>query len=408
MAEKVQVLGKGDVEAQEYELEPLKSEETQAQEPDAAAGQGAPQVAPASPQQGQQEAGSMLHMKALSLFVLTGSQALLPLQVAWTRRKNVEAGVPLYLNTSVVVGAEAIKFCISFMLLCSEESFGGATAAVRTKFCVERTDTLKVAVPGFLYTIQAALVYYAMDNLSPPIFQVTYQLKILTTALLSVVMLSKPLGGLKWFALFLLTIGAGMVQVGNADSAKSSSQEKDMSAAVVGLVALLCACFTSGLAGVWLEKMLKQTKASIWMRNVQLAFFGFIIAVITAYVKDGPKIMKYGMFGGFGWREQLLTLHQGVTGLASAAVLKYADNILKCFAGVAAILIVSVGTAISSPETFELDIMFVCGSGIVTMAICLYNLGCPTCATDMYEQVVQSVEPSNNADLPASASAKVS
>jgi UDP-sugar transporter A1/2/3 len=320
-------------------------------------------------------------MKAISLVVLTGSQALLPMQVAWTRRENVARGDPLYLNTSVVVGAEAIKLVISFMLLCSENSsLKVTTDAVRQKFCVERVDTLKVAVPGFLYTIQAALVYYAMDTLSPPIFQVTYQLKILTTAMLSVVMLQRPLGCLKWFSLLMLTAGAALVQVGNAADGKSSSESKDIGSGIVGLIALLCACFTSGLAGVWLEKMLKQTKASIWMRNVQLAFFGVIIAIITAFAKDGPKIMEFGLFGGFGWREQLLTFHQGVTGLASAAVLKYADNILKCFAGVSAILITSVATAINAPDSFTPDFKFIGGSGLVMMAIFLYNLGCPTCA----------------------------
>lgn len=197
-------------------------------------------------------------------------------------------------------------------------------------------------------------------------------------------MLAKPLGCLKWFSLFTLTVGAALVQIGNADNATSSSQSKDVSAGTVGLIAVLCACFTSGLAGVWLEKMLKQTETSIWMRNVQLASFGLVIAIITAFAKDGSKIMQYGLFGGVGWRELLLIFHQGAAGLASAAVLKYADNILKCFAGVAAILIISVGTAISSPDSFKLDLMFVCGAGLVMLAVCLYNLDCPTCVTKIY------------------------
>jgi len=146
----------------------------------------------------------------------------------------------------------------------------------------------------------------------------------------------------------------------------------------MSLVAVVCACFTSGLAGVWLEKMLKGTDDSIWMRNVQLAFFGFCIAIMTAFAKDGPNIMEFGLLAGFGWRELLVTLSTSVGGLASAAVLKYADNILKCFAGVSAILIISVATAINAPDSFTPDFMFIGGSGLVMMAICLYNLGCPT------------------------------
>ena len=43
--------------------------------------------------------------------------------------------------------------------------------------------------------------------------QVTYQLKILTTALFSVCMLHKKLGILKWVSLVLLMIGVTLVQV---------------------------------------------------------------------------------------------------------------------------------------------------------------------------------------------------
>lgn len=43
-----------------------------------------------------------------------------------------------------------------------------------------------------------------------------------------------------------------------------------MSGQVVGVLAVLTACCSSGFAGVYFEKILKGTKASIWMRNVQL------------------------------------------------------------------------------------------------------------------------------------------
>ena len=38
----------------------------------------------------------------------------------------------------------------------------------------------------------------------------------------------------------------------------------------IGLVAVLSACFSSGFAGVYFEKILKGTKQSIWLRNIQL------------------------------------------------------------------------------------------------------------------------------------------
>lgn len=38
----------------------------------------------------------------------------------------------------------------------------------------------------------------------------------------------------------------------------------------VGLMSVLMACVSSGFAGVYFEKILKETKQSVWVRNIQL------------------------------------------------------------------------------------------------------------------------------------------
>lgn len=53
------------------------------------------------------------------------------------------------------------------------------------------TDLLKMAVPACLYVLQNNLNYVAVSNLDGPTFQLLYQLKILTTALFSVLMLKR-------------------------------------------------------------------------------------------------------------------------------------------------------------------------------------------------------------------------
>lgn len=48
-----------------------------------------------------------------------------------------------------------------------------------------------MAVPSCLYVVQNNLKYLAISNLEGPTFQLLYQLKILSTAIFSVVMLNR-------------------------------------------------------------------------------------------------------------------------------------------------------------------------------------------------------------------------
>jgi len=38
----------------------------------------------------------------------------------------------------------------------------------------------------------------------------------------------------------------------------------------IGLMAVVVACLTSGFSGVYFEKILKGSKTSLWIRNIQL------------------------------------------------------------------------------------------------------------------------------------------
>ena len=51
---------------------------------------------------------------------------------------------------------------------------------------------------------------------------------------------------------------------------KANTKERTLSTQLIGLIAVLIACFSSGFAGVYFEKLLKGSKVSLWMRNVLL------------------------------------------------------------------------------------------------------------------------------------------
>ena len=147
-------------------------------------------------------------------------------------------------------------------------------------------------VPSAVYLIQNNLLYVAASNLDVATYQITYQLKILTTAMFAVTMLNKKLISTQWLSLLILIAGVAMVQLSDVKESKSSANVAEQSK-IVGFTAALSACCLSGFAGVYFEKILKGSDVSVWMRNVQLALLSVPMGLITSYVSDGDKVDKY-------------------------------------------------------------------------------------------------------------------
>ena len=196
----------------------------------------------------------------------------------------------------------------------------------------------------------------------------TYQLKILTTAVFSVVMLGRQLVRLQWLALVILFIGVSIVQVSECREKEvnvSSSIERN---SVKGFVAVCASCVLSGFAGVYFEMILKGTKQSIWMRNVQLGFMGIIIGIVIMLAQNGVSVVTDGFFFGFNFAVWIVILLQSFGGLVVAVVVKYADNILKGFATSAAIIL----SCVLSMYFFGFTISFQFSVGVVLVISAVY------------------------------------
>lgn len=229
-----------------------------------------------------------------------------------------------------------------------------------------RADNWKLAIPACLYTLQNTLQYVAVSNLDAATFQVTYQLKILTTALFSVTMLHRSLSLKKWISLLLLTAGVAIVQLPSpgGSTAAASTQSSDSTDAnhqrrsatyegihgdnsaepemnrTIGLIAVAIACTISGLAGVYFEKVLKGSSTTLWVRNIQLSFYSLFPAFFIGVVfKDGSGIVQRGFFDGYNGVVWTAIAFQAAGGIVVALCVNFADNIAKNFATSISILI---------------------------------------------------------------------
>jgi len=321
-------------------------------------------------QQSKSAAKANPSLKYWSLVILTIQNASLILMIRYSRILPGDR----YITSTAVVLAELLKVCACLgITLFQIKDFQEWLRHLHSNIILQPIDTLKVAVPSLIYVIQNNLQYVAISNLDAATFQVTYQLKILTTAIFSVVMLGKHLNRLKWISLLILFIGVAMVQLQPAKipAKKTQSSGDGTQNPMVGLLAVIASSLCSGFAGVYFEKILKGTPGSIWLRNIQMGIFGVFLGVGGMLINDGSTVSKKGFLFGYSTIVWIVISMQAFGGLLVAVVVKYADNILKGFAtSFSIILSCIVSVYIFS---FTVSVQFLLGTLLVIMAIVLYS-----------------------------------
>ncbi|XP_068280782.1 UDP-galactose translocator [Nyctibius grandis] len=307
-------------------------------------------------------------VKFASLGVLVLQNASLVLSIRYVRTLPGERFLP----TTAVVMAEAMKggACLLLLLVQHRGSVRQTAVTLHEAVVGQFGDTLRLAVPSLIYTLQNNLQYVAISNLPAATFQVTYQLKILTTALFSVLLLGTSLSRPQWLSLALLFAGVALVQAEQARPAPTAAPLPPQSYPL-GLVAVVASCLSSGFAGVYFERLLKTTGGSIWLRNVQLGAVGTALGLAAMVAAEGSAVAALGFFYGYNPAVWAVVVNQAAGGLLVAVVVRYADNILKGFA--TALSIVASTAASVHLFGFRPRGPFLAGTAMVLAAVYLYG-----------------------------------
>jgi UDP-sugar transporter A1/2/3 len=379
--------------------------------------------------------------KHAALILLTFQNSALNLIMHYSRIMP-SSGDHRYFTSTAVLLNEVIKLALSLTLAIHETSKTLAPSTPATVLfeqiynSVFSVDGWQLAIPATFYTLQNMLQYNAVSNLDAVHVQVLYQLKILITALLSVVLLRRSLSVKRWASLIILTFGVSIVSLPSSDSVADSlffhsltdhffprsmhelgqlaevlpdphlsrriddldefsaephlmrrsasyqgiaddlPQADPLMNYSVGIASVLVAAVVSSLAGVYFEKILKEstTQANVWIRNVQLSLYSLVAAFFMGVVwQDGAGIREHGFFEGYNWVVWSLILLQAVGGLIASIVIRDVGNIVKNFA-------TSISIVISFLISrwmfgFEATPMFLLGISLVLLATYLYNGG---------------------------------
>jgi len=189
--------------------------------------------------------GVDIRLVVLCLLVVQNACQMMSMRYSRVGAAAAVAGTP-YLASTAVVLSEVLKVAACFVILAFTHK-GKTLPMLYEQVLVNWQDTLKVSVPAFVYMLQNNLLYVATANLDAATCQITYQLKILTTALFTVTMLGRTISVQKWAALVILVAGIALVQLPSLAAKGATSAAVGNPA--VGLAAVVVACFMSGFAG---------------------------------------------------------------------------------------------------------------------------------------------------------------
>ncbi|KAJ6050072.1 hypothetical protein N7444_006788 [Penicillium canescens] len=333
------------------------------------------------------------------------------------------AGGKRYLTSTAVFLVEVVKLAISLTMALYNVSKTAPPSMPATSLFFSLTsavftgDSWKMAIPAGLDVLSNSLLYIALSNLRAATFQVTFQLKFLTTAIFGLMLLRRSIAPRKWGLLLLLVVGVALVQIPDAStermlqddhanhyfprsleewkavkqgsSSGSSLQkrsatyegiEEDILTAdphlnsTIGLLATIGAALASGLASTYFEKVLKDSSnhISLWVRNVQLAIYSIFPALFIGIVfRDGEKIAEDGFFQGYNWAVWSTIVIQALGGIVSAFYVSHAHKDARSLATTVNIILSIIGSIWLFD--FEVSASFLLGSAAVLVATHYYG-----------------------------------
>lgn len=278
-----------------------------------------------------------------------------------------ESGKILYQVSTVVFLSEILKLVICVIMLMNQL----LTESVKIKFSLK--ETILLAIPGLIYTVNNTLAFVLLNYVDPATFQLLSNMKVITTTLLAYFFMKKNFSGIQWLSLLILFVGSTLSTIASDPNLENSTIK--LGATPTGFIGMIIYCFLSAVAGISTEYAMKINETtSLYYQNLQLYLFGIIFNFVSSFYEAKGDILV--MFRGLGSSYWILIviINQGVTGLLISAIMKFADNIVKlfCISGAAIV------SYILSVYLFKLGLSLIWISSAVLIILSVYLYNYPT------------------------------
>lgn len=256
-------------------------------------------------------------------------------------------------SKEILIIAEFLKIFIAIWFTLTEKEKSDSEGEGINKLLWLIVNSQKMFVLAGIYAAMNILSFVALQYIGAGEFTVCAQLKILSTASFSVLVLGTKLTWTKWRALFMLVLGCILVASPNFNS--TTDQTREISAQLLGYGAVLLEVLLSGFASIYFEKVVKSTSEviTIWERNFQLGVYSILMyGGIILYEGNQSNTQSWS---NWSFLTFVVALLGAGGGLLVAATLKYADSILKTLAAAGAIILsVSISLYFTNPFIYSI------------------------------------------------------
>ncbi len=202
-------------------------------------------------------------------------------------------------------------------------------------FSVDRSDFLQYAVPGFVFFAQNNLSFLALQHMNSSAFQLLMNTRIVSVAILAVIMLNKRMHALEWTSIVLLMVGAMQYQL-------SGCGDDGYKIDTMGLcvMAVIVACAAGG--NVYTQKVMqRKMDQPLMVQNAMLYVWGVIFNGTNWILSAMPSADHHGapveLFGDVGGVQVFSMVFYAIYGLSISIILKRFGAITRTFINTAAI-----------------------------------------------------------------------
>lgn len=249
------------------------------------------------------------------------------------------------------------------------------------------SEWLSVAlVPAGLYSVQNMAALTAYQNLDALTFNTLNQTKTLSAALCCYLVMGRKQSWMQVFSLLLLLLSALIMEgIVTLDMLLVSGQSHPSLPLLStgwnglhftrGVVPILVASFTSGLAGAFSQKNLQARGGgrNAYLFTMELcAASCLILAISLSISSDGEKIRANGFWDGWTISTFIPILTNSAGGIIVGLVTKYAGSVRKGFALIFGIFISGMIQAILQPE-MKITHEQVVGGSIAALSLYLHS-----------------------------------